>query len=79
MSEQNILDPNLLSQIKKLSVSERILIVEEIWDSIALSNEQLPVTDEQKHDLDQRLADYKKNPDDGDSWSAVKKRIESKL
>ncbi|MBN2423426.1 MAG: addiction module protein [Calditrichaceae bacterium] len=79
MSVQNLIDPNLLSQIKKLSISERILIVEDIWDSIAFSNEQLPITDEQKSDLDQRLADYKENPDDGDSWSEVKKRIESKL
>jgi len=79
MAVQNFIDPNLLSQIKKLSISQKILIVEDIWDSIALSDEELPITDEQKNDLDIRLADFKKKSDDGASWSEVKKRIESKL
>ena len=79
MSVQNIIDPNLLYQIKKMSIPERILIVEDIWDSIVLSNEKLPVSDEHKHDLDSRYKEYKNNPSDGSSWIEVKNRIESKL
>ena len=39
---------NPLENIKNLSVAERILIVEEIWDSILNSNEEFPLSEEQK-------------------------------
>ena len=79
MAVQNYLDSNLLAQIKSLSISERILIVEDIWDSIILSKEKLPITAEQKKELEKRLIDYKENPNDGASWAEVKNRIESNL
>ena len=75
---QTLFDAQLLNKIKKLSVSERILIVEDIWDSIAYSNENLPVTDRQKKELDKRLVSYSKNPSDGSSWKEVKSRIQIK-
>jgi putative addiction module component (TIGR02574 family) len=67
-----------IEDIKQLSVAERILLVEEIWDSIATMTEELPVTETQKRDLDLRLKAYKKLPDDGSKWPEVKKRIISK-
>ncbi len=70
---------DLLSEIKKLSVSERILIVESIWDSITLSDEDVPVTDEHIKELDKRLHDHKMNPSDTVKWDDLKKRIKSKL
>ncbi len=68
-----------LENIKRLSVSERILIVEDIWDSIFSSQENFPVTDEQKKELDLRLEAYNKNPKEGKSWEEVKKNIQSQL
>jgi len=53
MSLHKIENSNLLSRIKKLSIAERVLIVEDIWDSIILYNEKLSVTENQKEDLDQ--------------------------
>lgn len=79
MDRHPILNSTILSEIKKLSVSERILIVEDIWDSIALSSDQLSVTTEQKSELDKRYLDYKKNPETGTSWEDVKRKIESDL
>jgi|GEM_PF-1769096 hypothetical protein len=38
------------SEIRKLSVAERMLIVEEIWDSIAADQELMEVTEAQKKD-----------------------------
>ena len=39
-----------IKEIKKLSVEERILMVEEIWDSIAedTTSEELKISDEEK-------------------------------
>ncbi len=58
MDQTNINDQALVEQIKKLSIPERILIVEDIWDSIALSNDELSLTKDQKAELNHRCTDY---------------------
>ena len=45
-------------KLSKLPVDERIKLVEELWDSIAADQRALPLTDEQKADLDRRLDAY---------------------
>lgn len=61
--------------LQELTNSEKILLAEDLWDSLA-SNEQLfPVTEEQKSILDKRLEKYSFDPDSGDSWLNVKNRI----
>ena len=37
-----------VSNILELSVSERIILVEDIWDSIASVPESIPLTDKQR-------------------------------
>jgi len=61
--------------IDKLSLAQRILLVEEIWDSIAAQADELPITDAQKKDVERRLAAYHKNPNAGSSWEEVKARL----
>jgi putative addiction module component (TIGR02574 family) len=58
-----------------LSVSERIQLVEDIWDSIAEIPEAISLTDEQKLELDRRLDAYHKNPEKGSPWDEVRRRI----
>jgi putative addiction module component (TIGR02574 family) len=62
----------------KLSVDDRLALVEEIWDSIAADPESVPVTDAQKQDLQARLDAYKENPKAGSPWEEVKARLRSK-
>jgi putative addiction module component (TIGR02574 family) len=45
----------LTEQAKKLSIPDRILLVEEIWDTIAEENQAFELTDAQKQELDRRL------------------------
>ncbi len=66
---------NPLSDILKLSVAERIQLVEDIWDSIAEEADALPLTDAQREELDRRLADQEANPGVGRPWSEVKARL----
>ncbi|MFH1116822.1 MAG: addiction module protein [Pseudomonadota bacterium] len=47
---------------KKLSVAERILLVEETWDGIAADQESLELTDAQEQELDRRLEAYHASP-----------------
>jgi putative addiction module component (TIGR02574 family) len=69
--EQSLIPPN----IKKLSIAERILMVEEIWDSIADDQASVEVTSAQKDELDRRLDAYNDSPDEGRSWKEVNRRI----
>lgn len=67
---------NSIEDIKKLSVAERILIVEDIWDSIISSEDDFPISDAQKKELDSRLDEYYKNPNEGKSWKEVRDNIQ---
>ena len=78
MSSENILSPKIIDEIKNLNVQKKLEIVEDIWQSIFKSGENLPVSAAHKKDLDKRLKNYKDNPDDGSTWEEVKKRIVSK-
>jgi len=63
------------SEIKKLSVAERILMVQEIWDSIAAEQGALAVTEAQKTELDRRIASHGASPNEGRSWEEIKRRL----
>jgi len=41
--------------LRNLSVEDRLRIVEDLWDSIASDQSALPLTPEQKAELDRRL------------------------
>jgi putative addiction module component (TIGR02574 family) len=58
--------------LDQLSVAERILLVEELWDSIPSSPEAFTLTDERRQDLDRRLAHYRDNPKAGSPCEDVK-------
>lgn len=58
--------------IKKLSVSERILLAEEIWDSIAEENQSFELTQTQKEELERRSESFKTNPKLGRTWEEIK-------
>jgi putative addiction module component (TIGR02574 family) len=61
--------------IEQLSVAERIIVVEEIWDSIAAEQASLPVTPAQQEELDRRLEAYGESPTAGAPWEKVKSRL----
>jgi putative addiction module component (TIGR02574 family) len=70
-----MLNPIIANELKKMSIAERILVVEDIWDNIAQESESIILTDSQKEELDRRLTLYRSNPNMGSSWDEVKQRI----
>ena len=64
-----------LSELRKLSVAERIQLAQDLWDSIAEEAQTLPLTEEQRAELDRRLADAEQSPGEGRSWTEVKARL----
>jgi putative addiction module component (TIGR02574 family) len=64
-----------LQEIEALPVPERLQIVEDLWDSIARSNANLPVPQWQKDELARRKKRYLQNPESGETWDQVKRSI----
>lgn len=64
-----------MDDIRKLSVSERIRLVEDIWDTIASSQEEVALTDRQRRELDRRLDEHSKDPSAGRSWDVVREDL----
>ena len=62
--------------IYRLSLAERILLVEEIWDSIAAENDTLEIPQSHKEELDRRIAHHDADPHSGGSWEGVKTRLQ---
>ena len=64
---------------RSLSVADRLQLVGDIWDSIAeeanTAPQVLPLTDEQKEELDRRLAEYDADPSTGVSMDEALDRI----
>mgnify|MGYP000081235555 CR=1 FL=1 len=63
---------HLRNKINKLSVSEKILLVEELWDDIARKNETFELSQSQKSELEKRSLYFEKNPEGGKLWEEIK-------
>ena len=58
-----------------LSPSEKLQLVEDLWDDIAGTPEVVPVHDWQKQELARRKANLQANPGLGLTWAEVKQRV----
>ena len=68
-AERDILD---------LSVSERIQLAQDIWDSIVQVPESLKLSEEEKAEIERRLEAYHRDPGSGSPSSAVRDRIRNR-
>jgi putative addiction module component (TIGR02574 family) len=75
----NLLMSNAAYDFNRLSVSERIQLVEDLWDSIAASGADVPLTAAEIQELDRRLDDLEANPGGGVPWDEVRARVEERL
>lgn len=58
-----------------LSIPEKIQLVEDIWDSIAVHPEMVELSPQIKSELDKRLDEHEQHPDDVSSWDEVRSRL----
>ena len=68
-----------IKDILKLSVDERINLVQTLWDSIAADTEVSEISEEHKEILDKRLEAHQNNPSDIVSWEDIKKNAKKIL
>ena len=61
--------------IDKLPAAERIILLQDIWESLVDEQAIPDLTDSQKRDLDRRIADLDANPGDVLTWEQIKESI----
>lgn len=64
---------------QQLPLEERIRLVEDLWDSIAADQQALPLTSEQKAELDRRLDVYESDKNRGRLATEAVAEIRRKL
>jgi putative addiction module component (TIGR02574 family) len=68
----------ILSEIENLELSEKLLLVEDIWDAIAASNSELPMPEWQEKELDRRYNEYKEGKLGLNDWKTVHDELRGK-
>lgn len=58
--------------IDSMSVEDRIALVKDIWDSIAIEAGVLPASPAEQAELDRRLAEDDTSPGDTVAWKTIK-------
>ncbi|EAT58774.1 addiction module protein [Chlorobium ferrooxidans] len=69
-------DPSINTAYLKLSVSERIQLVEDIWDSIAAeASEAVELSPSQIDELHRRVAAHRADPSSAIPWEQVRSKL----
>ena len=60
----------IFSEIQKLSTAQKILLLEQAWDDVSQSADEVPIPDWQKKALDERLEEHYANPNENNLSSS---------
>jgi len=69
----------MTANLNTLPIGEKIQLVEDLWDSIAADQASLPLTVEQREELDKRLDSYESDGIEGRVASEVISDIRKRL
>ncbi len=64
--------------IFNLTPSEKLQLVEDLWDDLASTPSDVPVHDWQKVELDRRKANLQRDPGSALEWEEVKRRVRAR-
>ncbi|HEX7155191.1 MAG TPA: addiction module protein [Thermoanaerobaculia bacterium] len=64
-----------LSHLLELPASDRLELVEAIWDSLVEVPEAVPISDDVRAELDRRLAAYYADPSSARPWDEIKDEL----
>ena len=69
----------IIDTFRKLPATEKIRLVQQLWDEIAEEAAQLPLTESQRRLLDERIDEHEANPADVEPWEEARDDILRKL
>ncbi|MDP2957789.1 MAG: addiction module protein [Longimicrobiales bacterium] len=64
-----------LHDFDRLTIAERIQLVQDLWDSISQAEEVLDLTDAQRAELDRRLATHANRPGAAIPWTVLRAEL----
>lgn len=64
--------------IDSMSVEDRIALVKDIWDSVAIEAGLLPPSSAERAELDRRLAEDDSVPDETIAWETIKAEAQAR-
>ena len=71
------MNPTMIS-VFKLSPSEKLQLVEDLWDNLAATPAAVPVHDWHKEELARRKANLMQHPASRLTWEDVQRRVRSR-
>jgi putative addiction module component (TIGR02574 family) len=66
-----------ITELKSLPIPERLQLVEDLWDSIALDQQSLPDHPQVVEEIRRRRAKFEANLGTGLAWDQLKRRIQT--
>jgi putative addiction module component (TIGR02574 family) len=64
-----------VASVFDLSPSEKLQLVEDLWDDLAASPSDIPIPDWQLEELERRKANLTSDPASALGWDEVKRRV----
>ena len=69
----------LTEDLKALSKSEKLLLINDLWEDVSGEIEDANLSKEQERMLDSRYEAFLKAPEEGTPWSKVKENLKGLL
>jgi len=67
-----------MEAIRKLTPAQRIALIEQIWDTLAEEDAEVPVSEAAMAEMERRAKELRENPESGVSHDEVVKWLRSK-
>ncbi len=62
-------------EVQKLSPSEKLIFVSELWNDLEANPSEVPVAREVIAELDRRMEHFRQHPEEFTTWQEVKARV----
>lgn len=64
-----------VEQLMGLSVEERLAAISALWDSIVDEAPDYPISEDDRRMIEERLEDYRRDPEAGVPWEVVRAQL----
>ena len=68
-----------IDELKTLPISERLDLVELLWDSIVADPDSIPLSEAQARLIDERLESHRNDPKAGIGWDSLKTELKNRV
>ena len=67
-----------IEEIRNLSVTERLRLLGEIWESLSADPDAIPLSPAQRKELDRRAREHRRDPTAAKPWTQVREILEKR-